>query len=137
MERPRLRAAVLALLVALALVGLVVSFQSTVTDDPEAALPKEVVRVFPAEGTVTLSQDAIGYELQPGFRGTLRIDTVEIPEDQVTFTDGINRISYTPTAESETGRLVEGRHCATAVYWPVAEGRTGVLPAYQWCFIVS
>lgn len=137
MQRNRLRSAVLALLIAVSLVGLVVAFQSAVTEDPLDTLPKEIVRVFPAEGAVTLSQDAIGYELAPGYRGTLRINTVEIPEDQVAFTDGINRISYTPGEGTETGRLIEGRHCAAAIYWPVAEGRAGVLPAYQWCFIVS
>lgn len=137
MRRNRLRSAALALLIAVSVVGLVVAFQSTVTDDPLDTLPREVVRVFPDEGGLALGQAAIGYELQPGYRGTVRIDSVEIPEDQIEFTDGINRISYTPGPETETGRLEEGRHCASAVYWPVAEGRDGVRPAYQWCFIVS
>lgn len=137
MSRHRLRSALLALAIAGSIVGLVVAFQSTVTDPAVPALPRQVVRVFPEEGTVTLGQAAIGYELVPGFRGTVRINSVEVPEDQIEFTDGINRVSFTPGAGTETGKLQPGRHCASAVYWPVAEGRTGVRPAYQWCFIVS
>ncbi|MGI8793490.1 MAG: hypothetical protein ACR2H3_09975 [Acidimicrobiales bacterium] len=137
MRRNRVRSAVLALLVAASLVGLVVAFQSANTDNPTSALPKQMVRVFPESGTLTLGQAAIGYEVSTGFTGTLRIDTIEIPEDQIEFTDGINRVSFTPGQGTEVGKLVEGRHCASAVYWPTAEGRGSVFPAYQWCFIVS
>ncbi|HUS61366.1 MAG TPA: hypothetical protein VMY34_04155, partial [Acidimicrobiales bacterium] len=114
------------------IVGFVYAFTSSV-DETQPEPPDAVKRVFPVPNDLQLRQEAIGYELEDGFTGALRIDATEIPDDQLDRIGGINRISYVASEGKETGRLAPGRHCAVALYWDVDDGREKS-STYRWCF---
>lgn len=114
------------------------AFLSPAADDPPA--DRAIKVAYPSAGDQVLRQDSIYIELDPSYTG--RIETMlvtggeEIDVRQaVDYIDGLNRYSYTPDADSPTGVLKPGRHCATAYYWEVGQpedsGRR-----YSWCFSV-
>jgi hypothetical protein len=130
------RRAVISLLLAGCLAMLVYAFTISKDEAVPAVRDSAIVRVFPDDGDINLRQDAIGVELAFGYTGSIRLDRVEIPDDQLDTIPGINRISYTPGAGKEIPALSPGRHCATATFWRDSEsrerGRT-----YTWCFTAA
>ncbi len=131
-----LRSLLITLVLGAVLFLFVVAFSQS-EDERVPQLPKEVVRVFPADGDVNLRQDRIGIQLAQGYTGTLRLDRVEIPADQLQPITGFAGFSYTPGDEAlGTPSLSEGRHCATARFWRATEApETGI--EYTWCFTAA
>lgn len=125
-------------LLAVAAAGVAFAFTSS-RDEVVPARRAGIVRVFPADGTLSLRQDAVGVELAFGYSGVLRLDRVELPDDQLArlnIGQG-TRISYTPGEGTETGALSEGRHCASVTFWRTSEGPDTAGPPYTWCFTAS
>lgn len=127
------RRILISFLLAGAVVGFFYAFTSSV-DESQPEPPTAVKLVFPVPNDLQLRQDAIGYELADGYAGALRIDDTEIPDDQLDIISGINRISYAPAPDKETGELEPGRHCAVARYWPDDEPEDD--ETFRWCFNV-
>ena len=134
------RRLLISLLLAVAAGGLVFAFvtspdQSAIEADRHPAL----VRLFPRDGDVNLRQDTVGVELAFGYTAALRLNQVEIPDDQVSRIDvgSGTRFSYTPGPGTETGALDAGRHCATVIFWPTNETRQQAGRSHTWCFTAA
>ena len=127
---------VISVLLAFAFAGLYVAF--TMHDDsPNPRLRPAAVRaVSPLPASLQLRQTEIFIELAPQYRGTLAINGIPIPDDQIDVIEGLNRYAFTPGEDKEITELPAGRACADVDYTPVSEG-SGVAGSYRWCFNVS
>ena len=130
------RRVVSSVLLAVACAGLYMAFILH-DDSPNPKLRPQAVRtVSPEPGTLQLRQIEIFAELQPTYRGTLAVNEIDIPLDQLEIIDGLNRISFTPGEGQEIEELPPGRTCAELTFRPV--GQDDVEPGrYRWCFNVS
>ena len=130
------RRVVSSLLLAVAFAGLYLAFILH-DDTPNPRLRPSAVRtISPEPGTLQLRQTEIFAELQPAFRGTLAINGIPIPDDQLEVIEGLNRISFTPGQDREIEALPPGRTCAVVTFHAVVDD--GVEPgSYRWCFNVS
>lgn len=97
-------------------------------------LPTGVERLIPAENAYEVRQSQIGADLAPGYTGILQLDGVEIPEDELTRTEALNIVAFTPKAGTTYGALEAGRHTATVVYWRETESRESAL-SHTWGFV--
>ena len=137
--RPRLVTlprVVISVLLAFSVAGMYLAF--TLHDDsPNPRLRPQAVRtVSPEPGSLQLRQGEIFAELEPTYRGSLTINGVVIPDDQVAVIEGLNRYSFTPGAGQEIEELPAGRTCAVVSYERV--DAAGELPAsFRWCFEVA
>lgn len=135
----RARIVVTALLV-IGVGGLVFAFAGLEPDEGVPVREGPVRVVFPAAGDQMLRQGSLFVELDPAFTG--RLEALLLPggrevdiEEDTDYLDGLNRYSYTPDADSPTGELKPGRHCARVYYWRVGEAEsTG--RSHSWCFSV-
>jgi hypothetical protein len=129
--------AVLALAVA-AFVGAYLATNDEGDDELGASgdTPGEIVEQrIPAPNSQVPQQSTIGIDLAAGWEGTLQLNNVEIPRDQLTLTPELARIEFTPGEGQLVEELQAGRNCVTAVVWPIAEGRDAARQV-PWCFEV-
>ena len=68
--------------------------------------------------------------------GTLQLNNVEIPRDQLTLTPELARIEFTPGDGKVVEQLQAGLNCVNAIVWPIAEGRGEAAREIPWCFQV-
>ncbi len=131
---PRLRMAVITLVAAAAIGGLVYVGSESETQ-PGPVRPAEVEMVTPEGGNLDLRQVTIAADLAPGYTGYLELDGVEVPGDDLQRVDALNQIILKPQPESDYAELDPGSHCATVVY-----RRIGVVDdqprSYRWCFVL-
>lgn len=131
---------VISLLLAAAVVGLVVAFQSS--QEPEDVViqrDSRVLAVFPKEGGTILRQDTIYAEITFPYTGVLHVDGVEIPDPQLQRIQvgSATRISYTPGPTSVTGYLRPGdQHTVELEFWNPERGRDTSV-RYPWKFGVN
>jgi len=126
---------IMSILLAASFAGMYVAFTSH-DDTPNPLLRPRVVRaVAPEPDSLQLRQTEIFAELDPAFTGTLVVNDLVIPDDQVEVIEGLNRFAFTPGPGKEIERLPAGRTCATVTYQRVDE--TGTPASYKWCFDVT
>jgi hypothetical protein len=101
----------------------------------DAAAGEMVEQRIPAPNSQVPQQSTIGIDLAAGWEGTLQLNNVEIPRDQLTLTPELARIEFTPGEGQLVEELQAGRNCVTAVVWPIAEGRDAARQV-PWCFEV-
>lgn len=126
------RSIVISVLLAMAAGGIFFAFTSSKDEPPPARVGGAVEAVSPQPGTLALRQDTISADLASGYTGVLLVRGVEIPEDQLQRTPGLNLVSYNPGPETETGPLAPGKARLTVVYWPVAESRQEAAKRFTW-----
>ncbi len=133
---PLLRRFVLGLVLVASGVALYVAF-ALHEDSADLPLRPAAIRfVSPEPGALELRQTTIFYELDPRYAGTLRVDSVVIPDDQLDVIVGLNRYSFTPGEGREISELPPGRTCAVVTYELVTD--VNAEPGrYRWCFNVS
>jgi hypothetical protein len=108
------------------------------TDDIAVTDSGPVEQLIPPRDSEILRQDVVGVDLRPGWTGTLVINDVEIPEDQLDTDNlaSLGQILYS----ARDGRAIEefeaGRNCVTAVVWRVEESRADSRNI-SWCFNVT
>lgn len=127
---------VMSVLLALSFAGLYVAF--TLHDDSPAPRlrPPAVTTVSPEPGSLQLRQTEIFVELAAAYTGTLSVNGVRIPEDQMQVIEGLNRYSFTPGPGREIEALPPGAACAAVEYHRIGDEQSP--PAsYRWCFSVS
>ena len=117
------RVVVVALLVAAAaMVWISASFKG---EPGEATLTDSAVEQFvPGQDTTALRQSEIGIDLAPGWTADLRINGVDIPEDEERRVDGLNQVFFTPGEGRIIETLAPGDVEVTAIIWRPAEGET-------------
>ena len=132
---PLLRRFVLGLILVASGVALYVAF-ALHEESPDLPLRPAAIRfVSPEPGTLEVRQTTVFYELESRYAGTLRVDSVVIPDDQIDVIQGLNRVSFTPGKGKEFEAFSPGAHNATAVFWPVDEGPESA-QRYTWRFNV-
>jgi hypothetical protein len=130
---------VISLLLAAAVVGIVIAFQSA--QEPEDKVVQRDSRVhgvFPKDGDIALRQDSVFADIALPYTGVLRIDGVQIDEPQLKRiqTGAETRLSYTPGPATVTGYLGAGTHRASVIFWKPEEGRAKA-SEYGWSFEVK
>ena len=78
-------------------------------------------------------QNTIDAQCRPGFEGALVLDGAEIPESDLYREPSLYQIELRPEEGSIFADLTPGRHCASIVFWPAAQGRQAA-SSQQWCF---
>jgi hypothetical protein len=111
-----------------------------VEEDPvatgTAAAPLEGFRLQPAADTQALRQAEIGIDLEPGWEGTLVVDGVQIPDEELRIVEAENQVYFTPGEGRSVERLPGGRNCVTAIFWQTQVGRGVDDGQISWCFEV-
>ena len=130
------RRVVLAVLLLVGFGVIVVAFTRTETsggaDDVVVSGGDNAVEaLIPGRNAETLSQIEVGIDLDDGWTGTLILNDVELPEDQINRVDALNQILHRPADGLESGR-----NCITAVVWRVDESRDQGRNV-PWCFEVT
>ncbi|HKY66633.1 MAG TPA: hypothetical protein VJM49_09700 [Acidimicrobiales bacterium] len=95
-----------------------------------------VENLIPRRNAQVPQQSNVGIDLVTGWDGTLVIDGVEIPRDQLQLTPEIGLIEFTPADGAAVDQLDSGRNCVSAVIWRVADGRGVDDRTIPWCFEV-
>ncbi|HEX2039991.1 MAG TPA: hypothetical protein VHF47_09715 [Acidimicrobiales bacterium] len=131
------RRAVISLLLAASVVGLVVAFTMHEETEPLRVTHAAVRVVSPANGEQSVPrQSTVFVELE----GDYTLDALQLQGQAVGGADvehipGLNRWSFSPGEGKSIERLPGGRTCAVAEFH-----RTGGAPAserYAWCFFVN
>jgi len=91
---------------------------------------------FPQPNSRELRQIEVGIDLETGWTGVLRIQGVEIPEDQLRRVEPQNQFFFQPGESKEFEEFRPGRICATALIWPVQQDRDAA-ESVTWCFEVA
>jgi hypothetical protein len=127
----------LALVIAAALVAIVAGFMQAETGDDTVTVVDPGVEVLvPKPGDIVLRQSQVGVDLAPGYEGTLDIDSVPMPEDQLTLNEALNQVFFQPGPGKDVEEFTPGRHCVTAHFFQTVEGPE-LARTYSWCFSVS
>lgn len=119
---------------------------------PAPATDPAVVRQTPAPGTHVLRQSQVGVALLPGYDGSLTINGVAIPEDQL---DGVvlpgmpgynaksgirpnnrNEVFFTPGPNKAVDHYPTGEVEVTARFWNIEDGRS-TARTVSWAFFVN
>lgn len=95
-----------------------------------------VENLIPRRNAQVPQQSNVGIDLVTGWDGTLIIDAVEIPRDQLQLTPEIGLVEFTPADGAAVEELDSGRNCVSAVIWRVADGRGVDDRTIPWCFEV-
>ena len=132
------RVVVVALLVAAgAMVWVSASFKG---EPDEATLTDSAVEQFvPGQNTSALRQSEIGIDLAPGWTADLRINGVDIPEDEERRVDPLNQVFFTPGEGRIIETLAPGDVEVTAIIWRPGDGETRESGSRQvrWSFRVA
>ena len=123
-------------LVAAAAIVLAVGVAVTDLNKPDDTPQSEVVeRYVPKPDDEVLRQAELGIDLASGYEGTLTVNGVEIPEDELRRVPPQNEVYFTPGEGKAVERLLAGRNCVTATVWRSAEGDdTPNKRDLSWCF---
>ncbi|MDQ1448621.1 MAG: hypothetical protein QOC79_1592, partial [Actinomycetota bacterium] len=103
----------------------------------EPTLPSAVEELIPKPGDLVSPQSSIGVNLRNDLSGALQFDGAEIPQDQLVEqpTEGI--LTFSPGPGKDLGKLPQGRHTITVVYWPRASTREQGSTSFSWRFEVG
>ena len=127
----KLRRILISVVVAGAIVGLAIGFSGA--RKPTELVQPGVDRIYPTPGDLDLRQVKIGAVLKAGYEGALILDGAEIPESDLYREPSLYQIELRPEKGSIFADLKPGRHCASIVFWPAAQGRRAA-STQQWCF---
>jgi hypothetical protein len=106
--------------------------------DP-ALVDAAVEQLVPIEDATALRQSEIGIDLTLGWSADLRINGVDIPDDQERRVDPLNQVFFTPGEGQVIEELAPGRVDVTAIIWRPADGQTRESGSrtVRWSFRVS
>lgn len=110
-------------------------------DAPDPTLVDAAIEALdpPPDSPGVPRQQPITVDLLPGWTGTLQINGIEIPEDQLLRTEPLNQFSFQPGPGKEIERLPPGDVLAVAIIWRPLDGGSRDNPArsFRWTFRVS
>jgi hypothetical protein len=134
------RRVVIAVILVVALVGIVVATRMAVTGDDSTseALPDNVDRVIPASGAEVLRQATVGIDVADGYDAYLVINGVEITtaEDGLIKDLGTGLVQFIPGPGKPVETLSSERNCVIAMVWDQTEGQSAASPV-NWCFTAA
>jgi hypothetical protein len=129
----------IAVMVATAGVALYAGVRATDTggEDPVtiSGRPDVVEHLVPGAGDEVIRQAELGVDLAPGYDGTLLVNGVEIPTEELRRVPEQNQVFFTPGEGKVVEKLNAGPNCATAIVWKASAGRgTADDQTFSWCF---
>jgi hypothetical protein len=129
------------LVLTLAVGAFTVAYLSTRQGEDDAILHSGgtedfVEALIPADNSQVPQQSTVGIDLVVGWEGTLVVDGVEIPPDQLSLTPELGLVQFTPDEGREIEQLSGGQHTVSAIVWPIAEGRDAGARTVTWQFQV-
>jgi hypothetical protein len=128
---------IISVLLAAAVAAMYVAFSSFKDPEPDITNSANVLDVRPDINTTAVQrQTRIYAKLKPGFIGSLVVNGVEIPADEVDHLEGANTIGYLPGPGTATGSLKPGQNCVLVFYWQPEAGRA-TSQTFKWCFKVT
>ena len=128
---------VVSVLLAVAAAAMYIAFISAKEPEKDITNSLNVVAVRPDISTTGVSRQArIFAKLKPGFIGSLVVNGVEIPADQVDHLEGSNTVGFNPGPGTATGALKPGQNCALVFYWHPEESRA-TAQTFKWCWKVT
>jgi hypothetical protein len=128
---------IVSVLLAFAAAAMFVAFTSFKDPAPDITNSANVLDVRPDINTTAVQrQTRIFAKLKDGFIGSLVVNGVEIPADQVDHLEGSNTIGFLPGPNTASGSLRPGENCALVFYWEPAAGRA-TAQSFKWCFKVT
>jgi hypothetical protein len=127
---------IVSLLLAGAAAAMYVAFLSFQDPQPNIVNAQYVVSVRPEANSITLRQTRIYAKLKSGYVGSLVVNGVEIPAEQVDHLEGANTVGFIPGPTTAIGTLKAGQNCALVFYWKAEESRANA-QSYKWCWRVT
>jgi hypothetical protein len=125
----------IAVLVVGAFAALFAGVRATDTGDDEPVDREVVERLIPGDGDEVIRQAELGIDLAPGYEGTLLVNGIEIPVDELRLVPEQNEVFFTPGEGKAVEELRAGPNCVEAVAWKSAQGRgTANDKSFRWCF---
>jgi hypothetical protein len=94
-----------------------------------------IEQYIPVEGNKIFQQAPVGIDLSPGYDGTLALNGVAIPDDELDKTPALNLVMFTPGPGKSVETYSEGQNCALATFWQIKDG-PGIATSRSWCFSV-
>jgi len=132
-----------AMILAVTIAGgaLFAGIRATQTGDPDPVTingrPDVVEHFMPRQGAQALHQTEVGIDLAPGYEGTLLVNGVAIPDDELRIVREQNQVFFLPGPARTFESLPAGRNCIAALVWKSAVGRGGGSDlTFDWCFDV-
>jgi hypothetical protein len=98
--------------------------------------PDVVERLIPQNGASELRQSEFGIDLAPGYDGTLIVNGVEIPGDELRKVVAQNEIFFTPGKDKIIDNL-SGKVTVTAEVWKQSVGRGPADQRFTWTFTAT
>jgi hypothetical protein len=95
-----------------------------------------VEALIPRRDAQVPQQSSVGIDLATGWEGTLIVNGVEIPEDQLTLTAELAIIEFMPGEGKAVEELQAGQNCVSALIWRIQDGRGVADRTIPWCFDV-
>jgi hypothetical protein len=109
---------------------------SRLTSQSEAQFDNGVVvQLIPNDGDKVLQQAQAGIRLADGYTGTLTVNGVPVPDDQLDRVQALNEILFQPGDAKIVEAWPAGENCLVATYWKSATGPTQS-STHTWCFSV-
>jgi hypothetical protein len=105
---------------------LIIGFAISQDSEDTPVLHSKVTQVIPAPNSVIRPQEDIGADLDDDYIGVLKIDGVDIPEDQLELRPALGQVLFRPGDGKEIERLAPGRHRAEVQFWPQDTPRQNV-----------
>ena len=133
-----IRRIILALLVGGAIGAIV--YAGTLGSGPaEIRLTDEAVeRLVPADGSpVAVRQAEVGIDLAPGWTGILKVNGLEIPEDQLRRVEAQNEVYFQPGEGKDIAAFQPGTIVVEAEIWRSASETRDDARTVTWAFGVA
>ena len=133
-----LRRIVLFLLVGAAIGAIV--YAGTLNSGPDEIrrTDEAVERLVPEDGSpVAVRQAEVGIDLAPGWTGVLKVNGLEIPEDQLRRVDPQNEVYFQPGADKEIEAFQPGTIVVEAEIWRSASETRDDARTITWSFGVA
>jgi hypothetical protein len=99
--------------------------------------PNAIDTLSPAPGELIRPQDTITADLRGDLTGVLKIDGVEVPEDQTDRVVPLGELSFRPGTDKELEKFAPGAHTAAVLYWQQGKERPKEPTSYAWSFRVG
>lgn len=132
--RSRLAKVVIPIVIVGCLAGIVFAAILADTDDTESVGTGGVEALIPSSNTKVLREATIGADLAFGYKGKLKINGTEIPEEQLVADNGLNTVLFKPGPGKVVAELLPNKNCAEITFWQIqADPDSAGLPL-RWCF---
>ena len=120
-------------LLVIAIIGLDEGNEDPVLQGGDRAV---VENLIPRRNAQVPQQSSVGIDVVTGWEGTLVVDGIEIPRDQLVLTPEIGLIEFTPAPGTAVEELDPGQNCVSAIIWRISDGRGVDDRTIPWCFEV-